>query len=108
MLLSERVLAKRSIWKRLWTFDGTPIQSSPSIAGAVLAAIGSSNMDIRSFSINYESNAVIYDANVAQELEADFLKDIEECKEFTVEEYEKRPFSHRLSDSFCRLLSPLL
>ena len=78
-----------------------------SIDGQV-CSVGTANMDIRSFSINYESNAVIYDANVAQELEADFLKDIEECKEFTVEEYEKRPFSHRLSDSFCRLLSPLL
>jgi cardiolipin synthase A/B len=78
-----------------------------SIDGQV-CSVGTANMDIRSFSINYESNAVIYDATVAQELEADFLKDIEECKEFTVEEYEKRPFSHRLSDSFCRLLSPLL
>ena len=78
-----------------------------SIDGQV-CSVGTANMDIRSFSINYESNAVIYDATVAQELEADFLKDIEDCKEFIVEEYEKRPFSHRLSDSFCRLLSPLL
>lgn len=78
-----------------------------SIDGQV-CSVGTANMDIRSFSINYEINAVIYDAAIAQELEADFLNDLAECKEFRVEEYEKRPVSHRLSDSFCRLLSPLL
>lgn len=78
-----------------------------SIDGQV-CSVGTANMDIRSFSINYEVNAVIYDAEVAQKLEAAFLKDLEECKAFIVEEYEERPFTHRLSDSFCRLMSPLL
>jgi len=78
-----------------------------SIDGQV-CSVGTANMDIRSFSINYEINAVIYDAHVAQQLEADFLKDIDECQEFTLAEYEKRPFVRRLNDSFCRLMSPLL
>ena len=37
-----------------------------------ICSIGSANIDIRSFSINYETNLVIYDEGVTRELEADF------------------------------------
>jgi len=35
-----------------------------------VCSVGSANLDIRSFSINYELNAVIYEAGFARELEA--------------------------------------
>jgi len=44
-----------------------------------MCSIGSANIDIRSFSINYETNLVVYDEAVTQELEADFLSDLELC-----------------------------
>lgn len=46
-----------------------------SVDGEV-CSIGSANLDIRSFSINYELNAVLYDAGLAQELEAAFDRDL--------------------------------
>jgi cardiolipin synthase len=78
-----------------------------SIDGEV-CSIGSANLDIRSFSINYELNAVIYDARLAQELEAAFDRDIEDCYPFDPAEYRRRPVLNRLRDSTARLLSPLL
>jgi cardiolipin synthase len=64
-------------------------------------------MDIRSFSINYELNAVSYDARVARQLEEDFMRDLAFCTEFSWREYRKRPVLIRLRDSLARLLSPL-
>jgi cardiolipin synthase len=78
-----------------------------SIDGEV-CSIGSANLDIRSFSINYEINTVLYDAALACELEAAFERDLEGCTRFDVAEYEKRPIFSRLKDSAARLLSPLL
>jgi phosphatidylserine/phosphatidylglycerophosphate/cardiolipin synthase-like enzyme len=43
------------------------------------APIGSANIDIRSFTINYELNTVIYDERIAQELQQDFARDLADC-----------------------------
>ena len=73
-----------------------------------ICTIGSANMDIRSFSINYEVNAVIYDEEKACELEQDFLNDLQYCTEWTLEAYKNQNVLLRLRDSICRLASPLL
>lgn len=73
-----------------------------------VCSIGSANLDIRSFSINYELNAVIYDTRLAQELEAAFERDLAECYPFDAAAYRCRSAPSRLRDSAARLLSPLL
>lgn len=75
---------------------------------STICSVGTANLDIRSFSINYEVNAVIYDATVARELAADFLADQAHCSEFSLAEYEQRPIYRRAGDSIARLFSPLL
>src|SRR5215212_10437738 len=59
-----------------------------SIDGEV-CSIGSANLDIRSFSINYELNAILYDARLAQELEAAFEQDRQDCRPFDGQEYRR-------------------
>jgi cardiolipin synthase A/B len=73
-----------------------------------ICSIGSANVDIRSFSINYELNAVIYDARLALELEAAFDRDLQDCLLFDLDDYGRRSALKRLCDSTARLLSPLL
>lgn len=73
-----------------------------------VVAIGTANLDIRSFSINYETMAVIYDAEKAREIEAKFLEDLEHCEEWSLAAYKNAPLSRRLLDSVYRLASPLL
>ena len=75
---------------------------------SAICAVGTANMDIRSFSINYEASAVIYDEAKAEKLELDFLEDLKYCTEFNLAEYEQRNVLLRLRDSLCRLASPLL
>lgn len=78
-----------------------------SIDGEV-CSIGSANLDIRSFSINYELNVVLYDARLTRELEAAFERDLGECRPFDPAEYKSRPALSRFKDSTARLLSPLM
>jgi cardiolipin synthase len=78
-----------------------------SVDGEV-CSIGSANLDIRSFSINYELNAVLYDATLARELEAAFERDLGSCCPFDPADYERRPAWSRWRDSAARLLSPLM
>jgi cardiolipin synthase len=71
-------------------------------------SIGTANMDIRSFSLNYEACAVVYDEGKAKELEAQFFEDLKHCKEWTLEEYNSFSPVHRFVDSVFRLTSPIL
>jgi cardiolipin synthase A/B len=73
-----------------------------------ICSIGSANIDIRSFSINYELNVVLYSEKLAEELEEDFRHDLGHCTEFDLAAYRKRSAAVRLRDSAARLLSPLL
>jgi cardiolipin synthase A/B len=73
-----------------------------------ICSIGSSNVDIRSFSINYELNAVLYDERLATKLESDFERDLAHCTEFDPAEYRRRRPALRFRDSVARLFSPLL
>ncbi|MGH7798639.1 MAG: cardiolipin synthase, partial [Candidatus Binatia bacterium] len=73
-----------------------------------ICSIGSANIDVRSFSINYELNAVFYSEQIAKELEGDFERDLAYCTEFDPEVYRKRGTAMRFRDSVARVLSPLL
>jgi cardiolipin synthase A/B len=73
-----------------------------------ICSIGSANMDIRSFSINYELNAVLYSDRLAKELEQAFERDLVHCTEFHLTEYQSRNVAVRFRDSVVRLFSPLL
>ena len=78
-----------------------------SVDGKV-ASVGSGNWDIRSFSINYELNALVYDAGIAGALERAFDADRAGCRRFDPEGYRGAPRLRRLRDSAARLVSPLM
>lgn len=73
-----------------------------------ICSIGSANWDIRSFSINYELTAVIYDESIAMQLVSAFAEDLKGCVIFDPVEYAARPRLSRFKDSIARLASPLL
>jgi len=89
-------------------YNGAYFHSKTVCVDSRICSIGSANIDIRSFSINYETNLVVYDEAVTQELEADFLADVEHCAPFSADDYEAHKTSSRLFDSVMRLGSPLI
>jgi cardiolipin synthase len=93
---------------RVLLYKGAYFHSKTICVDSRICSIGSANIDIRSFSINYETNLVIYDEGVTRELEADFLEDATHCVLFRADEYGAMKTSSRLVDSVMRLGSPLI
>jgi cardiolipin synthase len=73
-----------------------------------VCSVGTANMDVRSFKLNFETTAFIYDQAAAMELEADFEKDMEDCRLITPESYMRRGKTVKIKESVSRLFSPLL
>jgi cardiolipin synthase A/B len=84
------------------------IHAKTMIIDDIFTIIGTSNIDNRSFHINFEINALIYDNKVAQITLKSFEEDIKHSKEIVIENWMHRKRSQKLKESFCRLLSPLL
>lgn len=69
---------------------------------------GTANMDIRSFALNFEVNAMIYDEKIAQQMEEIFREDLKLCTQITRDMYKGRSLWLRFKEQVCRLLSPVL
>lgn len=73
-----------------------------------LASIGTSNMDMRSFHLNFEVNAFLFRTKSTQKLVAEYINDLEYAKQLELSLFRKRHIGLRLLESTARLLSPLL
>jgi cardiolipin synthase len=101
-----RELAEAGV--RVLLYKGAYFHAKTVCVDSKICSVGSANMDIRSFSINYETNLVMYDEAVTRRLEEDFERDIDSCTEFSMSIYDAQPLRTRLLDSVMRLGSPLL
>lgn len=73
-----------------------------------IASIGSGNFDHRSFEHNFETNALIYNHNIAENICQNFIKDCKEGIKLDYDTYKKRSFGRKLSEGIARFFSPLL
>ena len=73
-----------------------------------LGYVGTVNLDIRSFYINFEVSAVIHDKMLCGDLVAQFERDKLDSRLLTLEQWHERPKWKRGVDSLCRLVAPLL
>lgn len=73
-----------------------------------VTAIGSANMDFRSFEHNFEVNAYVYQNEFAEKMREIFHHDMQHSERVVASRWLKRPKGQRLAESFMRLFSPLL
>lgn len=73
-----------------------------------VASVGTANMDFRSFELNFEVNAFIYDDIVAKKLRRSFEDDVHVSSQLTKEIYDQRVLLIRVKEAIARLLSPIL
>ena len=71
-------------------------------------SIGTANMDYRSFSQNFEVNALIYDPEISSELTYWFLEDLKESEIVNYHEWIKRPILDKFKANIARIASPFL
>lgn len=73
-----------------------------------IASVGSANIDMRSFRLNFEVNAFLYHAGIARRLAEIFQEDMLQSTPLTWEDYQQRSYTIRFKESVSRLLSPIL
>lgn len=93
---------------KCYTYENGFLHAKGVMTDGRVCSYGTANMDIRSFELNFEVNAVIYDEVTTKKLEDLFLEDLKLCKEITMEMYQERSLLIRLKEQCSRPLSPLL
>lgn len=91
-----------------YTYNNGFLHSKGMIVDGKVFCYGTANMDIRSFALNFEVNAIVYDRRKAGEMEQIFREDLKVCRQITRDTYAGRGLKIRLKEQICRLLSPLL
>jgi cardiolipin synthase len=72
-----------------------------------LAAVGTANLDNRSFRLNFEITAIVSDRGFAGEFEAMLRKDLARCRQTHPRDLTERRFWFRLAVRVSRLLAPV-
>ena len=93
---------------KCYTYDNGFLHAKGLVADEEVFCYGTANMDIRSFALNFEVNAVVYDSRKAREMVQRFRDDLQYCTEITPELYRGRSLRIRFQEQVCRLLSPIL
>lgn len=78
------------------------------IVDGKISSVGTANIDVRSFRLNFEVNAFLYDKDIARKLVDEFQHDISLSTQMTDKLYAKRSLGIRFKESVSRLLSPIL
>lgn len=73
-----------------------------------LTYVGTANLDNRSFDLNFEINAVMYDADFAQKLKSDFLEDLKNAEKIDLERWKNRRIHMQFLEKIFRMVGPLL
>lgn len=73
-----------------------------------IVSVGSANIDVRSFRLDFEVNCVLYDEQMAQKVRNAFFSDSLDSKPLTKELYDNRGFFIKVKEGLARLISPLL
>jgi len=84
------------------------IHSKITVVDDILSSVGTANLDNRSFSLNFEINALLYDASTAKKLTDTFLYDLQNSTQISYQWWIQRSRVKVLKSSIARLFSPLL
>ncbi|MCG2462020.1 cardiolipin synthase [Flavobacteriaceae bacterium F89] len=93
---------------RVYRYSKGFVHAKTMVIDGLFTSIGTANLDYRSFSINFEINALLYDKEMADRMERVFKTDLEDSQEVEVKRWKERGLKRKLQESFSRLWAPLL
>jgi cardiolipin synthase A/B len=73
-----------------------------------IASIGTANMDMRSFHLNFEVNVFLFGTSSIRDLVAHYEEDVQDSEKIKPVQYHKRGLVERSKESFARLFSGVL
>lgn len=92
---------------KVYLYEGFLHSKMVAVDGKVVS-IGTANLDIRSFLLDFEINVFIYNTEFAQKCMEIFEADMAKSQVMTIERYRARGVITKLEEGISRLFSPLL
>jgi len=93
---------------RIYIYDNGFLHTKMIVIDDEASTVGTANIDARSFKLNFEVNAFIYNRNLSHQLAEMFERDMLYSHELTRELYDQRKRTIKWKESISRLLSPIL
>ncbi|SIN74486.1 cardiolipin synthase [Algoriphagus halophilus] len=93
---------------RIFLYKKGFIHAKTVVADQKISIIGTANMDIRSFDLNFELMSVIYGSEFGLKMENMFFKDLQESVEMTKEQFHNLSTFKKLTFATARLISSFL
>ncbi len=93
---------------RIFLYRKGFVHAKTVVADNRLSVVGTANMDIRSFDLNFEIMSVIYSEKFAGDLNVAFERDLEECNEVDKKSWGKIGVFKKLVYAMARLISSFL
>lgn len=93
---------------KIYEYLPSMLHAKTMVVDSKWSIVGSANMDIRSFRLNFELNTLITDVTIAEEMEKRLLNDLASSRRINETAFYKRSKKVQLAEKTARLLSPLL
>ncbi len=93
---------------RIFIYENGFLHAKTLTVDGEVCTVGSCNFDNRSFKLNFESNAFVYDDATTRRMDIQFGKDMELCREYTSEDRAHIGAYEYAAESISRLLTEIL
>lgn len=93
---------------QLWRYPGALLHAKTLTMDREFAILGSANLDVRSFSLNFELALLVYDTDFASQLHYLQSEYLEKAERVSAEAWSRRGGLRTFGDNVARLVTPLL
>ncbi|MFB9146533.1 cardiolipin synthase [Halomonas alkalicola] len=93
---------------KVYRYEGGFLHGKAFLVDDIGAAVGTVNLDNRSFRLNFEVTALVMDPGFAAEVEAMFERDFVQSRRMRADEIDHHPLWHRVAARASYLLAPVL
>ena len=97
-----------SVGVHVHIYEGGFLHAKTLLIDDEVASVGTANFDYRSFRLNFEVNAFIYDAELGKRMAAIYERDLLQCRTFDHDQIYRRPLVGHMKEAVSRLVAPLL
>jgi len=84
------------------------VHAKTMVTDGKLSIVGTANMDHRSFELNFEVNAIVYDRPFAEQMRKVFFDDLKDSEKIEPEQWYKRSAYKQFPEKIARLFSPIM
>ena len=83
---------------RMFEYEPTMFHPKTMVVDGIFSTVGSANFDERSFHRNEEINVFVYDEGFGGEMRKSFERDLAHCNEYTLQMWNERPVTKRITE----------